>query len=413
MINNRNVILTSIGAIAVTLVGALLANVLSPVFSPLSESIKDDITSKPITNITRALTFNSDDQKVDHIVKSGDTIASSSITFYFTSQLNNTILPISIPPQLRLNYAPNFECSFDGAKFEACVSPKTYDKLNTEVGHSFQVRATGMLGNLDKHPANFTFTTTTSANIEGIIKNNTDKQSNAKLIIGTPTHILFNKTLDMQGGFQIEGIGQGNHMITIYSKSNGNPYFDYFFVPAGQQELMKKTFDINNMTPTSTPPKINFSNPNTPNSKFKAEPDIKNISFNSTQIPLTNKASKAGNFPSSLYYNELKSANIIAKTKDNSIISLLQESIKTNETQNPFKTTIWMNATDEALSGIDKVVYYLHPTFNPNVITASKQENNFGITFTNWNFSNLYAKVFFTGGTIKDLQLPSDKWKIS
>jgi hypothetical protein len=60
MVNGRNVVLTSIGAIVITLAGALMANVLSPVFSPLSESIKDSIASKPITNITKAYIFDDD-----------------------------------------------------------------------------------------------------------------------------------------------------------------------------------------------------------------------------------------------------------------------------------------------------------------------------------------------------------------
>jgi hypothetical protein len=50
MVNNKNIILTFIGAIG-AIVATLLANTLSPVFSPLSDLIKDDITSKPIIRL--------------------------------------------------------------------------------------------------------------------------------------------------------------------------------------------------------------------------------------------------------------------------------------------------------------------------------------------------------------------------
>jgi transcription initiation factor IIF auxiliary subunit len=70
-------------------------------------------------------------------------------------------------------------------------------------------------------------------------------------------------------------------------------------------------------------------------------------------------------------------------------------------------------ASENVLSKIENVTYYLHPTFNPNVITSYAEENEFSITFTNWGKFNLKAKVYFDDGTLKDLELPIDRWDVS
>ena len=95
----------------------------------------------------------------------------------------------------------------------------------------------------------------------------------------------------------------------------------------------------------------------------------------------------------------------------NYTIVLAQESKRNPEGPNPFFTTISIDAAENILSEIQNVTYYLHPTFNPNNITAYTKENEFGISFTNWGEFNLNAKVFFKDGTIKDLKLPIDKWR--
>ena len=109
----------SLVTVSVTLIGAILVSIFSPVFAPLGEFVKDSISSKPITKIISAMTFDSDNKNISKIVKSGDTIASNSITFNFTASLSTSPLPV--PPQLGLEYSPDFECSFDGAPFEDCV----------------------------------------------------------------------------------------------------------------------------------------------------------------------------------------------------------------------------------------------------------------------------------------------------
>jgi Big-like domain-containing protein len=50
-----------------------------------------------------------------------------------------------------------FECSLDGGAFVSCSAPKTYSGL-TAGSHTFEVRATDPVGNVDSTPASFTWT---------------------------------------------------------------------------------------------------------------------------------------------------------------------------------------------------------------------------------------------------------------
>jgi hypothetical protein len=60
------------------------------------------------------------------------------------------------------NETATFQCRLDGASFSACTSPKSYTGLS-QASHTFQVRATDALGNLDATPAAYTWTVDTSA----------------------------------------------------------------------------------------------------------------------------------------------------------------------------------------------------------------------------------------------------------
>ena len=43
---------------------------------------------------------------------------------------------------------------------------------------------------------------------------------------------------------------------------------------------------------------------------------------------------------------------------------------------------VWINSSPVTLSNIQKVVYHLHPTFNPAEITGDKPEDKFAISLS-------------------------------
>lgn len=61
--------------------------------------------------------------------------------------------------------AAGFECSMDGAGWEACASPKTYDGLVPGSSHAFGVRAVGVEGLVDSSPATRAFTVEAPADL--------------------------------------------------------------------------------------------------------------------------------------------------------------------------------------------------------------------------------------------------------
>jgi hypothetical protein len=65
---------------------------------------------------------------------------------------------------------------------------------------------------------------------------------------------------------------------------------------------------------------------------------------------------------------------------------------------------VWVNApSPELLSNIQKVVYHLHPTFNPSEMTSDKPDDNFALSLNVWGQFELKATVYFKDGTTIDI----------
>lgn len=359
MISRDNAVLVAIGTITVTVIGTLV----SDVFSPVSEIIKDMFSPPPDTTIQSHMTFDGSKNKVNKNVSPNETIPARAIVFTFSSTGDS-----------------RFECSFDGLPFEECLSPKQYTNLQTEESHIFKVRAKGILGNVDKSPDTFSFTTVTSSSVRGIIKNSTINVDKATILL-EPKSAGINTTTDNKGKFYFSGIGQGEHKLHVipnynYTGSTMGPNFsETFFVSPGSQTTERLTLDLNDLTAEIAAPLKEIA---------KREQDKINPDF------IAGNASFANN------YN----------------VNLVQLSQPTSKGTNKFQTDLWLNASESTLSKIDNVTYYLHPTFTPDKVTIHTPENKFGLSFTNWGIFLLKSKVYFNDNTTKDLELPPDQWKI-
>jgi hypothetical protein len=65
--------------------------------------------------------------------------------------------------------------------------------------------------------------------------------------------------------------------------------------------------------------------------------------------------------------------------------------------------TAWVGSSPQTLSLINRVTYFLHPTFEPNIVTRYSRANNFDFSFDAWGQFTLAAKVHFRDGQVKDL----------
>ena len=75
-----------------------------------------------------------------------------------------------------------------------------------------------------------------------------------------------------------------------------------------------------------------------------------------------------------------------------------------------FRTMFWINGSNDIIRNITRVIYYLHPTFTPNVVNSTTRENNFSIIITNWGQFDLRARAFFYNNTVAELKLPINDW---
>jgi hypothetical protein len=174
-----NVILAGIGAIFLTVREALL----SDVFSPLSESLRDKISPIHPLNYINAKIFDTQKRQVSKAIQSGQKdVSSHAVTFYFgvTKEIDDDTSFSSFWPSSLDNFisriipaynpyeAYQYECSFDGQPFEDCSSPKPYGDLPTEVMHIFKVRSKGILGNTQDNATTFNFTSVTQAQLKDL-----------------------------------------------------------------------------------------------------------------------------------------------------------------------------------------------------------------------------------------------------
>ncbi len=66
---------------------------------------------------------------------------------------------------------------------------------------------------------------------------------------------------------------------------------------------------------------------------------------------------------------------------------------------NPYVVTVELIIPERLPAPVDRVTYYLHPTFSPSVVTRFPQDN-FVLQFYAWGSFKLHAAVYLTNGEV-------------
>ena len=185
-----------------------------------------------------------------------------------------------------------------------------------------------------------------------------------------------NSTTDDRGGFFFNDVKWGNHDLQVYIDNSTLPYYIIFPIQQGTNWKDLGVISVSNLSRISTtaPNLLKVSDKSKVNPDFK--PEVQNN-------PISTKHT----------------------------VELLQQAKRINS--NTYFAKISLQTTNETISKITNVTYFLHPTFNPSIITSKSPQDRFAMSFTGWGFFNLKAKVYFKDGKIQDLSLPIDKWKLT
>lgn len=66
--------------------------------------------------------------------------------------------------------------------------------------------------------------------------------------------------------------------------------------------------------------------------------------------------------------------------------------------------SVWVEGPDEDLDTIEAVVYTLHPTFSPPVISINTRQNKFRLDTRGWGTFTIYVTVKFKDETVMELE---------
>jgi len=69
-----------------------------------------------------------------------------------------------------------------------------------------------------------------------------------------------------------------------------------------------------------------------------------------------------------------------------------------------WRWSIWIDASDENLDMIDRVIYNLHYTFPEPVQTMRNRTENFRLTSSGWGVFKIYVRVVFKDDTVLDME---------
>ncbi len=202
----------------------------------------------------------------------------------------------------------------------------------------------------------------TAAFVEGVVKKGQRPVPIIKVELDNKTAT----TTSHSGGFLFENVSSGVHFIKVVSHGNQLLTQERFFIKQGEKEKKLSPIELD-ATPEATRPEgadRPASNPAFVMEQRQPEYPV-NLMHTATAIPL---AERRPGFES-----------------------------------NAYAVSTWVVASQQTLERIARVTYYLHPTFNPSVVTRDSRSDDFRLSFTAWGQFEIKAKVHFIDGQVKDL----------
>jgi pYEATS domain-containing protein involved in immunity len=374
-------VLTSLGILGV--VGSLLQEVLTPTGSYVGNLLRNLIfpSTPPDTEILNVTDGNNTK------VSSGGSTSSNAIMIKFAGKDNVGI--------------KSYECSLDGGPFSFCKSPY---RFSTDAGiHFFSVRGVDNEETPDPTPADYNLTVLTSATVEGVVKR-TDKTVPNVIVVADKKY----KDTTVEGGtFILLKVPNGYHTYEILNKSFPL-YRDKFYIR--EEDSLKDLGVIDIATAaihTSAEPSFGSNVYSTVNQSGNPILDaLKNI-YGGITGP---EAKKSDNMthPVGAISPRLPGINdaYIAQSNVSPRLDVTlnyNESLTLSHGSKYHDIRAWIEGTPELISEIDRVTYYLHPTFKPDVITKYSPENRFELMFSAWGQFDLKAKVYFKNGETQDV----------
>lgn len=221
----------------------------------------------------------------------------------------------------------------------------------------------------------------TSAVVEGEVQKNGKAVMRAEVILDERPP----KRTDGTGNFFFEKVPTGSHRIDCSVTENGRLLYKLdknFFIQKGDKYKKLEVIELNNVEPQSPVP-VSKGLPGEGDLMGKPNPD-----FVGEKLSFTKQKSSLLDYEVELVYH----ATVIPP-----------EGRRLGFESNTRTFTIWVGGNEQVLSHIERVTYYLHPTFNPSVITRYSFEDKFTLSLTAWGEFELKAKVYFKEGQVKDL----------
>ena len=327
------------------LLTTVLSAILVTAFSPVGDKLKDFIFSHkaPHTTIVSVKDNNGT------LLTNGTSSFSTQITLTFGVKDNEQV--------------SGYECNDSGEAFSPCTSPKTYKSLEPG-SHIFNVRAINQAGDRDSNYPKYMVHIVGSASIMGSVKKFNSPINDIKVSVDDK----FTGKVGSEGNFVVRNVPEGDRWICVKTLNN---------------ELL-----------ATLPVSIQASD----NDK-RIDIGVMSVS-NAQPIPSSNSASSTCTISIT---SQMQSAYPIYLNHTATVLKRPNVNLNGVWTNGTWSVKVWVEGESQILSQIDRVTYFLHPTFHPPVVTRYSLSDKFGIYLTAWGQFEIKAKAYFKDGGVKDL----------